>query len=144
MARKQLSIAGGREIEDWTVPVVFEAAFIQLFPKAENRLEIKLEVRAAAESGLPQAPDVGFIGRDETILKLTGRSMSSTLFCCALMRAAARQALRWSSFAGIGTLVVFPGPCYSPRSSNIRRCRVSGTNLGACSRQRWQRTGFNG
>jgi tetratricopeptide (TPR) repeat protein len=69
MARKQLS-SSARPIEDWTVPVVFEAASIQLFPKAEETLEIKLEVRAAAESGLPQAPDVGFIGRDETILKL--------------------------------------------------------------------------
>src|ERR1035437_4294082 len=69
LARKQLS-SGGRDIEDWVVPVVFEAAPIQLFPKAEETLAIKLEARAAAESGLPEAPDVGFIGRDETILKL--------------------------------------------------------------------------
>ena len=69
LARKQLS-SGAREIEDWTVPIVFEAAPIQLFPKASGPIEIKLETRAAAESGLPQAPDVGFIGRDETILKL--------------------------------------------------------------------------
>lgn len=69
LARKQLSNAGS-PIEDWTVPMVFEAAAIQLFPKAEAVLEIKLEARAAAESGLPHAPDVGFIGRDETILKL--------------------------------------------------------------------------
>ena len=31
---------------------------------------MKLEVPAAVGSGLPYAPDVGFIGRDETILKL--------------------------------------------------------------------------
>jgi hypothetical protein len=68
-ARKQLS-SGAREIEDWAVPVVFEAAPIQLFPKAEEKFEIKLEARAAAGSGLPEAPDVGFIGRDETILRL--------------------------------------------------------------------------
>jgi hypothetical protein len=69
MARKQLRSAK-RDIEDWTVPVVFEAESIQLFPKADATLEIKLEAKTAAESGLPQAPDVGFIGRDETILKL--------------------------------------------------------------------------
>jgi tetratricopeptide (TPR) repeat protein len=70
LARKQLSSGGGREIEDWAVPVVFEAAPIQLFPKADAPMAIKLEARAAADSGLPEAPDVGFIGRDETILRL--------------------------------------------------------------------------
>jgi tetratricopeptide (TPR) repeat protein len=69
LARKQLS-SGAREVEDWAVPVVFEAAPMQLFPKAEEKFEIKLEARAAADSGLPEAPDVGFIGRDETILRL--------------------------------------------------------------------------
>ena len=70
LARKQLNSAGGRTIEDWTVPVVFEAASAQLFPRAEETFQIKLEVRAASDSGLPQAPDVGFIGRDETVLML--------------------------------------------------------------------------
>ena len=74
LARKQLSSGGGRQIEDWTVPLVFEAAPAQLFPKAKETMEIKLAAPGAAdpgaESGLPQAPDVGFIGRDETILRL--------------------------------------------------------------------------
>jgi tetratricopeptide (TPR) repeat protein len=69
LARKQLS-SGGRTIQDWTVPVVFEAAPAQLFPKSGEVIEITLQAPAAAESGLPHAPDVGFIGRDETILKL--------------------------------------------------------------------------
>ena len=68
-ARKQLSNAS-RPVEEWTVPVVFEAAPVKLFPAAEAPLEIKLEAAADGESGLPQAPDVGFIGRDETILQL--------------------------------------------------------------------------
>jgi tetratricopeptide (TPR) repeat protein len=68
MARKQLSSAA-RPIEDWAVPVVFEAAPMQLFPKAADTFSIRLET-SAADSGLPQAPDVGFIGRDETILQL--------------------------------------------------------------------------
>ena len=76
LARKQLRAAttesgfAKRPIEDWTVPIVFEAAPTHLFPKAKETFEIQLEVRAPAESGLPHAPDVGFIGRDETILKL--------------------------------------------------------------------------
>jgi len=70
LARKQLNSAGGRTIEDWTVPIVFEAAPVQLFPRAGETFEIKLDVTAAADPGLPHAPDVGFIGRDETILKL--------------------------------------------------------------------------
>ncbi|HMC59026.1 MAG TPA: hypothetical protein VKJ01_07535, partial [Candidatus Solibacter sp.] len=49
LARKPLS-TGARAIEDWRVPVVFEAAPIQLFPKAEGSLEIKLQVGAAADS----------------------------------------------------------------------------------------------
>ena len=69
MARKRLS-AGGRDIEDWTVPVVFEAAPIRLFPRAEAGLEIKVKAGGRVGSALPLAPDVGFIGRDETILRL--------------------------------------------------------------------------
>jgi hypothetical protein len=69
-ARKQLSV-GDRDIEDWIVPIVFEAAPAPLFAKAQETIEIKLKAPAAsAESGLPHAPDIGFIGRDETILKL--------------------------------------------------------------------------
>jgi hypothetical protein len=71
LARKQLS-SSTRPIEDWTVPVVFEAAPAQLFPKPiEDAFEIKLEVRqAASDSSLPNAPDLGFIGRDETTFRL--------------------------------------------------------------------------
>lgn len=69
LARKQLQSAKG-PIEDWIVPVVFEAAPVRLFPKARVPLEIKLEATATPDSGLPQAPDIGFIGRDETILHL--------------------------------------------------------------------------
>ena len=70
LARKQLQ-SGGRDIEDWTVPIVFEAAPVRLFPRVqEGGLAIKLQAGGPADSGLPQAPDVGFIGRDETILRL--------------------------------------------------------------------------
>jgi tetratricopeptide (TPR) repeat protein len=69
LARKQLSSAV-RPIQDWTVPAVFEAAPVQLFPKSESVLDIKLETPAVTDTGLPHPPDIGFIGRDETILKL--------------------------------------------------------------------------
>jgi tetratricopeptide (TPR) repeat protein len=69
LARKQLSSAV-RLIQDWTVPVVFEAAPTQLFPQTAETLPIRLEAPAATDSGLPQAPDTGFIGRDDTILQL--------------------------------------------------------------------------
>jgi hypothetical protein len=69
LARKQLN-AGNRPIEDWTVPIVFEALASRLFPKSETTLDIKLTPPAAVDSGLPHAPDIGFIGRDETVLKL--------------------------------------------------------------------------
>ena len=72
LARKQLG-SGSRPIEDWTVPVVFEAKAFQLFPKTveeTKQIVIKLNPQAIAQSGLPEAPDVGFIGRDETILAL--------------------------------------------------------------------------
>ena len=69
LARKQLQ-SGGRDIEDWTVPVAFEAAPVQLFPRAQEGFAIKLQSGGPSDSSLPQAPDVGFIGRDETILRL--------------------------------------------------------------------------
>lgn len=70
LARKQLNSAPSRQIEDWTVPVVFEAVPVRLFPKAAVGISLKLEAPEKVESDLPQAPDVGFIGRDETVLRL--------------------------------------------------------------------------
>ncbi len=37
MARKQLS-SSGQPIEDWTVPIVFEATPVRLFPKSETTI----------------------------------------------------------------------------------------------------------
>jgi tetratricopeptide (TPR) repeat protein len=68
-ARKGLQ-SGGRDIEDWTVPVVFEAAPVRLFPQGQEGFAIKLQAGGPADSALPQAPDVGFIGQDESILRL--------------------------------------------------------------------------
>jgi tetratricopeptide (TPR) repeat protein len=85
--RKQLAEQPDREIafvprplQDWLVPVVFEATPIALLPSlkagARQRLEITLDQarvggdHAAPDEGLPATPAVGFVGRDETLLAL--------------------------------------------------------------------------
>jgi tetratricopeptide (TPR) repeat protein len=64
-------------LQDWLVPVVYEAAEIKLFPtpKPQQGLRIVLDnqPKDAIEdtlANLPPRPDVGFIGRDETLLAL--------------------------------------------------------------------------
>ena len=78
MGRKQLAAQPLREIafdpiplQDWSVPVAYEAAPIQLFARAESAAPIKIDLskKIRAEDSLPR-PDVGFFGRDETILAL--------------------------------------------------------------------------
>lgn len=80
MGRKQLAAQPLREIafdpiplQDWSVPVAYEAAPIQLFQRAgathASPLRIDLSKTTRAEDSLPR-PDVGFFGRDETILAL--------------------------------------------------------------------------
>lgn len=74
--RKQL--ADTRPIEDWSVPVVYEAAPISLFPVPDTSdvLTITLNEnqgtpsRGDLDPKLPKIPDAGFFGRDETILAL--------------------------------------------------------------------------
>jgi hypothetical protein len=79
--RKQLHAKPRRDtgfgpllLRDWCVPVVFEAAPVKLFPKPAGapKLAIKLATagRGKAIEGLPQRPDAGFFGRDETLLAL--------------------------------------------------------------------------
>ncbi len=77
--RKQLAASPLREIafapiplQDWQVPVVYEAASITLFPVRgqPQGLPLRIELNQKNEDGLPPAPDVGFFGRDETLLAL--------------------------------------------------------------------------
>src|SRR6266540_508070 len=63
-------------VQDWMVPVVYEATALPVVtPKAtDGQVELTLDPVAAArerealESALPDAPDAGFFGRDETLL----------------------------------------------------------------------------
>ena len=84
--RKQLAAEPLRTIayepvplRDWSVPIVYEHQPIQLFPDRSNvapTLRIKIDSTRSIEAvserevGLPPQPDVGFIGRDSTILAL--------------------------------------------------------------------------
>ena len=84
--RKQLHDAPWREIayeprplQDWLVPIVYEAASIAFFPKraqTPGTLHIAFKASETApahgnlDSKLPAHPDVGFFGRDETLLAL--------------------------------------------------------------------------
>ncbi len=87
LGRKQLAAQPLRTIaydplplQDWPVPVVYEAAPIALFPKPgrahDSPLRIHLEAGDAApergtlDPSLPPSPDAGFFGRDETLLAL--------------------------------------------------------------------------
>lgn len=85
LCRKQLADDPLREIDyeprrlqDWSVPVVYEAAPISLFPVPDTSgvLTIALNEnqgtpsRGDLDPKLPKIPDAGFFGRDETILAL--------------------------------------------------------------------------
>ncbi|MEP7198657.1 MAG: CHAT domain-containing protein, partial [Chloroflexota bacterium] len=82
--RKQLAAQPEREIayqpialQDWSVPIVYEASEIRLFPPTGAHIGAPLHItldkemaQRGTEVGLPPRPDVGFFGRDETLLAL--------------------------------------------------------------------------
>jgi hypothetical protein len=85
LGRKQLDAQPQREIafkptalQDWLVPVVYEAGPIPLFPKPAQLTELKITLHdndSLPASGwldpqLPRTPDAGFFGRDETLLAI--------------------------------------------------------------------------
>jgi tetratricopeptide (TPR) repeat protein len=65
-------------LQDWLVPLVYEAAPVRLFAEAreEPALALRIEagtasaVQQALDEALPPTPEVGFFGRDETLLAL--------------------------------------------------------------------------
>ena len=83
--RKQLAAQPNREIafearplQDWVVPVVYEAVPVNLFPtpRGDEQLHITMNPaqagreRVLLDPSLPAGPDAGFYGRDETLLAL--------------------------------------------------------------------------
>lgn len=62
-----------RPLQDWQVPVVYEAAPIALFPKRPGSAPLAITLGKPGGTqlaGLPPRPDAGFFGRDETLLAL--------------------------------------------------------------------------
>jgi tetratricopeptide (TPR) repeat protein len=71
-----------RPLQDWPVPVVYEAAPIPLFPPPAQETGLRVTLGAGdsaapagaatgrLDPGLPPTPDAGFFGRDETLLAL--------------------------------------------------------------------------
>jgi hypothetical protein len=59
----------GVPVQDWTVPVAYEAASLHLVDGAARRDRILIRP-AMPGGGLPAPPDLGFFGRDETLLAL--------------------------------------------------------------------------
>ena len=64
-------------LQDWPVPVVYEAAPLRIFPEMREVEAPNFQVEREGTvgggenaAGLPPPPDVGFYGRDETLLAL--------------------------------------------------------------------------
>jgi tetratricopeptide (TPR) repeat protein len=126
-ARRQLAAdpqrqVGGRPVplQDWMVPVVYEAApLVLLPPKADDRdLSISLDQaeagkeRAALERGLPAGPDAGFFGRDETLLALdrafdSHRVVLLHAWAGAGKTSTAAEFARWYALTGGTAAVLF-------------------------------------
>ncbi|RZU52519.1 tetratricopeptide repeat protein [Krasilnikovia cinnamomea] len=86
MGRRQLAAQPNRSIafdprplQDWSVPVVYETAPVTLLRAAPDATRDAVQITVgrpdarlagAAVAGLPPGPEVGFFGRDETLLAL--------------------------------------------------------------------------
>jgi len=121
--RKQLAANPQREIaykpinlQDWSVPIVFETAAIELFPRVgairESPIRITLDAESktrGTEIGLPPRPDVGFFGRDETLLALDRAFDSQSIvllhaFAGSGKTTTAAEFARWYALTGGITL----------------------------------------
>ena len=65
-------------LQDWLVPLLYEASPVRLFAEAREEPALALRIEAgtamavhqALDEALPPTPEVGFFGRDETLLAL--------------------------------------------------------------------------
>ena len=106
-------------LQDWTVPVVYEAAPLTLL-RPEQRLAPLIQLTpadtpvheamvsgdgASDEVGVPRAPDAGFFGRDETLLALDRAFDTNTVvllhaFAGAGKTSTAAEFARWYHATG--------------------------------------------
>ena len=155
MGRKQLAAQPLREIafeprplQDWSVPVVYEAAPIALFPKPAGAGTAPLRIDIARTSkpadDLPR-PDVGFYGRDETLLALdrafdTQPVVLLHAYAGSGKTMTAAEFARWYAQTGgsMGRVSL------SPPSSNTSRWHACWTPSGRSLAPRWKSRGFTG
>jgi tetratricopeptide (TPR) repeat protein len=124
-ARRQLAADPQRQVsaqplplQDWMVPVVYEAAPITLRPAQPPGQELSIDLdqaqagaeRAGLEPGLPAGPTPGFYGRDETLLALdrafdTAQVVLLHAWAGAGKTSTALEFARWYQLTG-GTAVV--------------------------------------
>ena len=117
LGRKQLEAQPLREIafaprplQDWPVPVIYEAAPMALFPRTKKKETAALKLDLAQTHklealDLPPPPDVGFYGRDETLLALdrafdTQNIVLLHAFAGSGKTTAAAEFARWYALTG--------------------------------------------
>ncbi|MCY2952137.1 MAG: CHAT domain-containing protein, partial [Planctomycetota bacterium] len=118
LGRKQLAAQPLREIafdpiplQDWPVPVIYEAVPLSLFPKLPSpdqhtlTLTTKPTRASQGEINLPPRPDIGFFGRDETLLALdrafdTQRIVLLHAFAGSGKTTTAAEFARWYALTG--------------------------------------------
>ncbi len=100
-------------MQDWCVPVVYEAKPLSLFPKTPEKKALKISLshtrsmpsRGHMDSDLPPAPDAGFWGRDETLLAMdrafdTDKIVLLHAYAGSGKTAAVAEFARWYSLTG--------------------------------------------
>jgi hypothetical protein len=126
VARRQLAAdplrqvsAEPRPLQDWLVPVVYEAAPLALCPAASTPgLVIDLSQadagreRASLDRAVRSEPDVGFYGRDETLLALdrafdTEKVVLLHAWAGAGKTSTALEFARWYALTGAADVVLF-------------------------------------
>lgn len=133
-ARRQLAAdplrhvgAQPRPLQDWLVPLIYEAAPLALCAAAAtpglvidlSQAEAGTE-RAGLEAALPSGPDAGFYGRDETLLALdrafdTDQVVLLHAWAGAGKTATALEFARWYALTGAANAVLFSSfTHYSP------------------------------
>jgi tetratricopeptide (TPR) repeat protein len=128
-ARRQLAASPLRQValqarplQDWLVPVVFEAAPLTLHTappaQAQQELEVSLDQaqagreRASLDPAMPAGPDAGFYGRDETLLALdrafdTSRVVLLHAWAGGGKTTTAAEFARWYALTGAAQDVLF-------------------------------------
>ena len=126
-------------LQDWMVPVVYEATPLAIATTTGSANAITITVPEAArgqaqleeEISLPGPPDVGFYGRDETLLALdrafdTQQLVLLHAYAGAGKTTTAAEFARWYQITGgTGLWRAATGPCSSPRSLTIGRLALS-------------------